>query len=101
MGIIGVLAGIAIPQYAGYKQGGFDGRAQIDMRNVATAEEAYFVDHSSYVTCNQTNCGELLPGLQALSPGVVLEVTTSTQSFSISASHPQGSGEVFHWNQGS
>ncbi len=38
--IIGILAAIAIPQFAAYRQRGFDARAQSDLRNAATAEEA-------------------------------------------------------------
>ena len=38
--IIGILAAIAIPQFAEYRKRGFDARAKSDLRNVATAEEA-------------------------------------------------------------
>ena len=46
--IIGILAAIAIPQFAAYRAKGFDARAESDCRNAATAEEAYFVDQASY-----------------------------------------------------
>lgn len=46
--IIGILAAIAIPQFAAYRAKGFDARAESDCRNAATAEEAYFVDHATY-----------------------------------------------------
>src|SRR5437870_2142281 len=46
--IIGILAAIAIPQFAAYRAKGFDARAASDCRNVATAEEAYFVDNATY-----------------------------------------------------
>ena len=55
--IIGILAAIAIPQFAAYRAKGFDARAQSDCRNVATAEEAYFLDHSAY-----SNAASELPG---------------------------------------
>ena len=48
--IIGILAAIAIPQFAAYRAKGFDARAASDCRNVATAEEAYFVDNAEYST---------------------------------------------------
>ena len=48
--IIGILAAIAIPQFAAYRAKGFDARAESDCRNAATAEEAYFVDNATYST---------------------------------------------------
>jgi len=48
--IIGILAAIAIPQFAAYRAKGFDARAASDCRNAATAEEAYFVDAAEYTT---------------------------------------------------
>jgi prepilin-type N-terminal cleavage/methylation domain-containing protein len=46
--IIGILAAIAIPQFAAYRAKGFDARASSDCRNAATAQEAYFVDNATY-----------------------------------------------------
>ena len=46
--IIGILAAIAIPQFAVYRQKGFDARAESDLRNAATAEEAYFASNPAY-----------------------------------------------------
>src|SRR5436190_7800101 len=50
--IIGILAAIAIPQFAAYRAKGFDARAESDCRNAATAEEAYFVDNATYATAS-------------------------------------------------
>src|SRR5512141_625121 len=46
--IIGILAAIAIPQFASYRQRGFDAQANSDLRNAATAEEAYFATNQAY-----------------------------------------------------
>jgi type IV pilus assembly protein PilA len=46
--IIGILAAIAIPQFAEYRKRAFDGRSQSDLRNAMTAEEAFFVDNEAY-----------------------------------------------------
>ena len=46
--IIGILAAIAIPQFAAYRAKGFDARSSSDCRNAATAQEAYFVDNATY-----------------------------------------------------
>ncbi len=42
--IIGILAAIAIPQFSAYRVRSFNSAAQSDLRNAATAQEAYFVD---------------------------------------------------------
>ncbi len=46
--IIGILAAIAIPQFAAYRARGYDARSASDCRNAATAEEAYFVGSAAY-----------------------------------------------------
>jgi len=80
--IIGILAAIAIPQFAAYRARGFNARVASDARNAATAEEAYFVDFNSYSsTCTS------LPGL-VQSAGVVMTCTGSGTNFTISTSHP-------------
>jgi len=58
--IIGILAAIAIPQFAAYRARGFNAGVQDDVRNMATAEEAYFVDNNAYSTCADPCSG--LPG---------------------------------------
>jgi prepilin-type N-terminal cleavage/methylation domain-containing protein len=42
--IIGILAAIAIPQFAQYRIRGFNASAQSDVKNLATSEAAFFVD---------------------------------------------------------
>ena len=75
--IIGILAAIAIPQFAEYRARGFDSRALSDLRNAATAEEAYFADNEVYRTCADVSaCTTDLPGFQS-SPGVVLSMTAT------------------------
>ena len=104
--IIGILAAIAIPQFAAYRARGFDARARSDLRNAATAEEAYFVDNEKYVDAgcpggtgaNAATGG--LPGLTNCSNGVVLAMTAvgGGVSFTGTASHPKGTAKTFTWN---
>jgi type IV pilus assembly protein PilA len=77
--IIGILAAIAIPQFAAYRAKGFDARAESDCRNAATAEEAYFVDNATY-----TDDTAVLPGFVqsadvnvAIAPGTSGDFATS------------------------
>ena len=48
--IIGILAAIAIPQFSFYRHRSFNAAAKNDLRNTANAQEAYYVDESTY--CN-------------------------------------------------
>ena len=47
--IIGILAAIAIPQFAAYKQQSQDGAIRSDLRNLAVSMEAYFISNNTYV----------------------------------------------------
>ena len=98
--IIGILAAIAIPQFAEYRARGFDARAKSDLRNVATAEEAYFVDNETYVACTQDTCPNMLLGITSLSSGVTLNITVSGDgsSFTGTATHAKGTGVTCNWD---
>ncbi len=47
--IIGILAAIAIPQFATYRRRGYGSQVKSDIRNVATAQEAYYVNANTYL----------------------------------------------------
>ena len=46
--IIGILAAIAIPQFAAYRRRGFDSDVKSNVKNASTAQEAYFTDKNTY-----------------------------------------------------
>ena len=48
--IIGILAAIAIPKFAGTKEKAYIASMKSDLRNLVTAEEAYFADNNKYTT---------------------------------------------------
>jgi len=61
--IIGILAAIAIPQYAQYRVRAFDATAKGDLRNAVLGEEAYMTDNGQYTSCaNAGACETSLPG---------------------------------------
>ena len=96
--IIGILAAIAIPQFAEYKTRAFNSRAQSDLRNGLTAEEAYFVDNEKYATCNGSGCATTLPGF-VLSDGVSIDLAsagTANQEFSGASCHSRGD-RLYTW----
>ncbi len=83
--IVGILAAIAIPQFAAYRARGFNARVEADARNAATAEEAYFVDNNAYFS---GACSGLSTFGFNGSGGVVCTATGSGTSFSITTTHP-------------
>jgi prepilin-type N-terminal cleavage/methylation domain-containing protein len=48
--IIGLLAAIAIPKFANTKQKAYVAQMKSDIKNLATAEEAFFYDSAFYTT---------------------------------------------------
>lgn len=46
--IIGILAAIAIPKFSFYRYRAFNAAVMNDLRNAANAQEAYYVDESTY-----------------------------------------------------
>ena len=48
--IIGILAAIAIPQFASYREKAFNSAAQSDVRNLKTGMESYYAENMKYPT---------------------------------------------------
>src|SRR5467141_3058881 len=48
--IIGILAAIAIPKFANTKEKAYLATMKSDLRNMITAQEAYFSDNTQYTT---------------------------------------------------
>src|SRR5713226_8245619 len=57
--IIGILAAIAIPQFAAYRRRSFEAQVKSDLRNAATAQEAYFVNANTYKACSSCTSANL------------------------------------------
>ncbi|TLM68916.1 MAG: prepilin-type N-terminal cleavage/methylation domain-containing protein [Deltaproteobacteria bacterium] len=70
--IIGILAAIAIPQFAAYRVRGFNSSAQSDVRNLNTTEAAFFSDFRIFGT---TELAVALPGSGNLGGGNVITPT--------------------------
>jgi prepilin-type N-terminal cleavage/methylation domain-containing protein len=82
--IIGILAAIAIPKFASTKEKAYLASMKSDLRNLATAQEAYAADNNqNYFSGNATNPAGLPTGcagtacLIVPSAGVTLNVTGS------------------------
>ncbi len=79
--IIGILAAIAIPRFAGSKERTYLTAMKSDLRNLVTAEESYIADHAVYTTN--------LPSLStAVSPAVTIVISAATATgWTATASH--------------
>jgi type IV pilus assembly protein PilA len=55
--IIGILAAIAIPKFANTKEKAYVASMKSDLRNLITAQEAYYSDNNSNYAQSTTNLG--------------------------------------------
>ena len=80
--IIGILAAIAIPQFASYRKRAYNSSAQADCKNTATAQEAYYVDNQTYAAHGSLslNTGD----------GVRLTAAGDADAYTITATHTAG-----------
>lgn len=98
--IIGILAAIAIPQFASYRQRGFDARANSDLRNAATSEEAIFATNQQYETCTACTSTDL-PGFQpsdTVTTNMADGGDASNPFFTGDANSTSGSGVTFNYD---
>ena len=85
--IIGILAAIAIPQFAKYRKDGYNASALSDIRNAATAQEAYFADNKVYAGSLE----RLTVTLDLVkTPDVNLIVTGNGSGYTMTSHHPSG-----------
>ena len=92
--LVGVLAGLAISQYASYRARSYDGKVAAAVRGVATSEEAYYAEKREYA-----------PNVMALRTMATGDVTiaitagnsgTLGTSFKIVGTHPSAT-RSFTW----
>lgn len=95
--IIGILAAIAIPQFAAYRKRGYEAQVKSDLRNAAVAEESYFAQNSTYKS-GALSSGTP-PGYNATS-GVSVGANVGTNTFQLSASHSNCSGVTWTFSSG-
>ncbi len=68
--IIGILAAIAIPKFSNTKEKAYLAAMKSDLRNLVTAEEAYFSDYTTY-----TNSGAAANFTTSAGVTIVISVT--------------------------
>jgi type IV pilus assembly protein PilA len=72
--IVGILASVAIPKFANTREKSYLATMKSDLRNLATAEEAFLFDSLTYTT-SQAALGGWRP-----SAGVTVTINTATGS---------------------
>jgi len=101
--IIGILAAIAIPQFASYRIKAFNGSSEADLRNIMTSQEAAYAEDQAYVLIGgavstvvgsntaPTNSIASLPGAK-LSKGVTAmsSASVSATNYTVQTKHVQG-----------
>ena len=86
--IIGILAAIAIPQFSAYRKRSYNSAAQSDLRNIATAQEAYYVDAATYCQTLGTLRGSSYGYMQ--SGKVTATVQGNADNYTITSYHGSG-----------
>jgi len=87
--IIGILAAIAIPKFAGTKSKAYVAAMKSDLKNLVTAQESYFSDAGTYgAVADLTGAG-----VWAATTGVTAAVANNTATgFSATATHAGATG---------
>jgi prepilin-type N-terminal cleavage/methylation domain-containing protein len=88
--IIGILAAIAIPQFAAYRKRGHEAQVKSDLRNAAVAEEAYFAANSTYF--NGALSSGTPPGFNRTAQVSIGASVTGNGTYTLSASHANCTG---------
>ena len=84
--IIGILAAIAIPNFVSYRQRSYNSAAQSDLKNAITAQEAYYVDWSTYSDTST----KLAVGGWVNTNKVTFGLTGDEHGYSMSGFHTSG-----------
>jgi type IV pilus assembly protein PilA len=97
--IIGILAAIAIPQFSAYRKRGYEAQVKSDLRNAATAQEAYFTQAFTYKGGAMTN-GTPTGFNKSNDVTSTATVNTPAGGFSITAQHANCGGNTWTFNSG-
>ncbi len=92
--LIGVLAGIAISQYASFRARGYDSKVAAAVRGVATGEEAYYAQNRTYAADVDHIHGMVIGDVSIeITPGNSGDLDSS---FRVVGTHP-GTPRTFTW----
>jgi prepilin-type N-terminal cleavage/methylation domain-containing protein len=100
--IIGILASIAIPQYASYRRSCFDAASQNAYRAVATAQEFHFMNTGDYTVDYGllVNDAGLIVDKNVLYGPMLLTTLADAPTFSFSVNHRAVGSTTYVYNNG-
>jgi type IV pilus assembly protein PilA len=95
--IIGILAAIAIPQFAAYRERGYIASMQADVNSARIAEEAYYVQNNAYIAT--TAPGTDLSAFGGVAPSTGNAITVAlvgTTGYTVTATSDKSSKTVVY-----
>jgi type IV pilus assembly protein PilA len=96
--IIGILAAIAIPQFAAYRKRGHEAQVKSDLRNAAVSQEAYFAQYSTYINASPVTA-TAAPGFNPTAQ-VTVNAVRGTNTFLMTATHANCAGVSWTFSSG-
>ena len=98
IGIIAVLAAIALQQYVLYRAASYDARAMHDIGNAAVAQETLYANAHSYATFTVTGPAVLsVPGM-VVSDTITLTSAAYDSGYTITSKSSRGTGKLFTYD---
>ena len=88
--IIGILAAIAIPSFNSYRTRSYNSASETDLRNAATAQEAYFTDTKSYAAAIGNLTGSRYGLYTSHSVIVFVDGTPASSQYTLKSYHVSG-----------
>jgi type IV pilus assembly protein PilA len=86
--IIGILAAIAIPQFASYRTRGYNTKAKAELKSAYTACQAYFADRPTATACDAA--GALAGGFNNSNDVVITVTNTAPTTWNATGYHTGG-----------
>jgi prepilin-type N-terminal cleavage/methylation domain-containing protein len=103
VGVIGILAAIAIPQYTRYRRGAMNSASLAAAHSVAISEEAYFLFKSKYTTsyASLVADGGLIIDYNILYGPITVTIITDPPSYTFTVNHKvEGSSTYTYASEG-
>ena len=98
--IIGVIASMAIPTFAGYRARGKDAAVLSQVRSVASCEDLYHDEHGAYTaSLNDLTVYNVVPtaGVTCALSLIDKSGNPDSSAFRLTATHVDGTGKVYVW----
>ena len=99
--IIGILAAIAIPQFAAYRKRGYEAQVKSDLRNAATAEEAYFAGTQPSVYKPGALSSGVPTGYNQSADVTGMNAATTASGFVLTGTHGKCAGQNWTYDSAS